>query len=241
MKFRLADATQDVESLPKEVESSDESTPRSQQLEAANVRTGTIECVRQNVCFHKLDTAGILELMKQYEVSARQAHMLGSPRVDQLLTLIQFNVFRALISNTSTIGFTMEWLQEDAISPWNSTYEPVNPSCPASLQPSPIQREISHHPWIDLFPIPQMRDNMLLAGDTYDEYELCNDLVDFCDVPNERTGLIVWGEPWDPSGWEISESFLNRWGWVVKGCVELLASTNYWRAQRGESELVFKL
>jgi hypothetical protein len=132
----------------------------------------------------------------------------------------------------------MEWLQEDAISPWNSTRESVKPSCPASLQPTSIQREISHHPWIDLFPIPQMRDNMLLAGDTYDEYELCNDLVDFCDVPSERTGLIVWGEPWDPSGWEISEPFLNRWGWVVKGCVELLASTNYWRAQRGENKLV---
>ncbi len=82
---------------------------------------------------------------------------------------------------------------------------------------------------------------MLLAGGSYDEYELCNDLVDFCDVPNEKTGLIVWGEPWDPSGWEMSESFLSRWRWVVNGCVGLLASTNYWRAQRGESELVFQL
>jgi hypothetical protein len=86
-----------------------------------------------------------------------------------------------------------------------------------------------------------MRDNMLLAGDSYDEYELCNDLVDFCDVPSERTGLVVWGEPWDPSGWEISESFLRRWGWVVKGCLDLLVSTNYWRKQRGEDPLVFEL
>jgi hypothetical protein len=135
----------------------------------------------------------------------------------------------------------MDWLEEDAISPWNSTSGSVISSCPASLRPTAIQRTIPHHPWIDLFPIPQMRDNMLLAGDSYDEYELCNDLVDFCDVPNEKTGLIVWGEPWDPSGWEMSESFLSRWRWVVKGCIGLLASTNYWRAQRGESELVFEL
>lgn len=197
--------------------------------------------VRPNACFHDLDAAGILEMMKQYEISAHQAQILGSPRVDQLLTLIQFNVFRALISNTSALGFTMDWLEEDAISPWNSTSGSVISSCPASLRPTAIQRTIPHHPWIDLFPIPQMRDNMLLAGDSYDEYELCNDLVDFCDVPNEKTGLIVWGEPWDPSGWEMSESFLSRWRWVVNGCVGLLASTNYWRAQRGERELVFQL
>jgi hypothetical protein len=196
---------------------------------------------RRNPCFNDLGPAGILESMKQYEVAARQDHLLGSPRVDQLLTLIQFNVFRALISNTSSLGFTMAWLQEDAISPWNSTCEHATHFCPASLRPTPIQRKIEHHPWIDLFPIPQMRDNMLLAGDSYDEYELCNDLVDFCDVPSERTGLVVWGEPWDPSGWEISESFLRRWGWVVKGCLDLLVSTNYWRKQRGEDPLVFEL
>jgi hypothetical protein len=167
--------------------------------------------------------------------------MLGSPRVDQLLTLIQFNVFRALISNASTLGSSRDWLEEDAISPRNSPSESVSASCPISLRPTPIQKRITHHPWIDLFPIPQMRDNMLLAGDSYDEYELCNDLVDFCDVPSEKTGLIVWGEPWDPSGWEISESFLIRWSWVLKGCVELLGSTNFWRGQRGERELVFEL
>jgi hypothetical protein len=39
--------------------------------------------------------------------------MLGSPRVDQLLTLIQFNVFRALVNNTFAVGFTMNWLEEE--------------------------------------------------------------------------------------------------------------------------------
>lgn len=179
--------------------------------------------------------------MKQYEKQARQAHLLGSPRLDQLLTLVQFNVFRALVSNTSSMGFTMDWLQAEAISPWNLTCEFINSSCPASLRPTSVQKRIEHHPWIELFPISRMRENMLLAEGSYDEYELCNDLVDFCDVPSERTGLIVWGEPWDPAGWEISESFLKRWGWAMKGCVELLASTNYWRKQRGEDALVIEL
>jgi hypothetical protein len=227
--------------IPQSTKSTDDSTsPSEPETGSSRVRPSELTTQR-DPCFSNLGPAGILEFMKQYEISVRQAHMLGSPRIDLLLTLVQFNVFRALISNTSTMGFTMAWLEEDATSPWNSACEFINPSCPASLQPTSVQTKVEHHPWIDLFPIPRMRDNMLLAEGSYDEYDLCNDLVDFCDVPSDRTGLIVWGEPWDPYGWEISESFLKRWGWVVKGCVELLISTNYWRNQRGEDRLAFEL
>lgn len=191
---------------------------------------------------HTLSPAGIQGMMMQYETLARRDYMLGSPRVDQLLTLIQFNVFRALVYNTFTIGFTMEWLDESAVSPWSlSAFAGINPSCPASLRPTMLQRKISHHPWIDLFPIPKMRDNLLLAGDSYDETALCNDLIDFWDVPNEKTGLIVWNEPWDPSGWEVSTAFVAKWGWVIEGCDELAESTNYWRAKRGEKALALRV
>lgn len=80
-----------------------------------------------------------------------------------------------------------------------------------------------------------------MAGDSYDEDRLCNDLVEFEDIPNEQTGLIVWGEPWDSAGWEVSETFVRNWGWTVKGCVELLESTNYWRTTRSEKPLVFEV
>jgi hypothetical protein len=190
---------------------------------------------------HTLSPAEIQRMMVQYEKLARRDYLLGSPRVDQLLTLIQFNVFRALVYNTFTIGFTMEWLDENAVSPWSlSTFANIDPSCPTSLRPTLLQRKISHHPWIDLFPIPKMRDNLLLAGDSYDETALCNDLIDFCDVPNEKTGLIVWSEPWDPSGWEVSAAFVAKWGWVIEGCDELVESTNHWRAKRGEKMLAFR-
>jgi hypothetical protein len=196
---------------------------------------------KQVKCFNNLSPSGIQELMHQYERLARQEYALGSPRVDQLLTLIQFNVFRALISNTSTLGFSMAWLEEDALSPFPSQPALNIQSCPSSLHPTQTQRKVPHHPWIDLFPFPRLRDNLLLADGSYDEYALCNELVDFCDVPNEKTGLIVWGEPWDPFGWEATSSFLKRWGWVVKGCEELSRSTNYWRAKRGEGALVVEV
>ena len=179
--------------------------------------------------------------MAQYEAAARKDYALGSPRVDQLLTLIQFNVFRALVENTSVLRLTMDdWLDEEAISPWcEGVSESQISYCPTSLRPTLLQQEVSHHPWIDLFPIPQLRDNLLQRYDDFDEDALCNELVDFFDVSNDETGLIVWKQPWHPSGWEVSETFLRKWKWVVKGCDDLARSTNYWRGIRGEEPLVF--
>jgi hypothetical protein len=189
---------------------------------------------------HKMNRAELQQIMAQYEASARKDYALGSPRVDQLLTLIQFNVFRALVDNTSVLRFTMDWLDEEAISPWCEGVPESRVSfCPASLRPTFLQQEISHHPWIDLFPIPQMRNNLLQRYGNFDETALCNDLVDFYDVSNDETGLIVWQSPWHPSGWEVSEAFLRKWNWVVRGCDDLARSTNYWRGIRGEEPLMF--
>lgn len=180
-------------------------------------------------------------MIARFEKAAHQDYFLSSPRVDQLITLIQFNVLRALISNTSTLGWTLEWLEcAEPISPWNRT-ERTELRCPPALRPTPTQRTVEHHPWIDLWPIPEMRDNLLRAGDTYDEDRLCNDLVEFEDLSNEQTGLIVWGESWDPTGWEVSETFVRNWGWTMKGCKGLLESTNYWRSRRGEEPLTFEV
>jgi hypothetical protein len=182
--------------------------------------------------------AEIQKMMFRFEESAYRDYAVGSPRVDHLLTLIQFNVFQALLRNTSALGFAMEWLNEDALSPFNMTNpEPLDISCPPSLRPTSLQRTILHHPWLDLFPIPAMRDNILRAGDSFDDTELCMDLVEFWNSPSERSGLIVWGDPWDLRNWEVSEEFLKKWAWVIKGCQELFQSTNYWRIKRGEKRL----
>ncbi|CCD34321.1 hypothetical protein ACHAPC_003029 [Botrytis cinerea] len=188
---------------------------------------------------------GIRLMLAEFEKEARRNHSMGSPRTDQLLTLIQFNVFRALIKNTRTIGWNLDWLDctIDPLSPWLNLSTKIVPGahCPQALCPTKIQRTIPHHPWLDLWPIPQMRDNLLLHAESYDEDQLCNDLVEFGGLMNEQSGLIVWGEPWDVWGWEVSETFLRNWGWAVKGCGELLASTNKWRAKRGEEALVFEV
>ncbi|KFZ08546.1 hypothetical protein V502_09288, partial [Pseudogymnoascus sp. VKM F-4520 (FW-2644)] len=144
---------------------------------------------------------------------------LSSPRTDHLLTLVKFNVFRAMVTNYSIIGLLVEQgMKDDAVSPFNSS----NPSqfcshLPPSLHPTTLQCRIPHHPWIDTIPVPGIRDNILRAGDWFDtvEMELCSDLVGFFSAPTGRTAVVVWGESWDSRGWEITDSFIKHWGWTA--------------------------
>ncbi|KFX85747.1 hypothetical protein V490_09440 [Pseudogymnoascus sp. VKM F-3557] len=176
-------------------------------------------------------------VIARVEDSLSQHYIVSSPRVDLLLTLIQFNVFRALVSNTYTLGFPFSWLSAEADSPYylgESRW-----CCPDSLQPTALQRKVPHHPWIDLFPFPALRDNILSQGEDFDDDDLCYDLVEVCHAPSERSGLIVWSDPWDPLGWEATTEFISKWGWMLRGCPELLFSTNYWREKRSEEAIVF--
>jgi hypothetical protein len=42
-------------------------------------------------------------------------------------------------------------------------------------------------------------------------------------------------------GWEVTEGFLRKWGFLLEGCDELIESTNRWRALRGEERLIIEL
>ncbi|PWY66366.1 hypothetical protein BO94DRAFT_591181 [Aspergillus sclerotioniger CBS 115572] len=178
------------------------------------------------------DTAKTKRLMQQFEALARAEYMLCSPRTDMLLHLIQFNFIKAVRQNMDVFGLTPEQVHDDALSlfnvtgPWQHDFEG---SLPSSLHATIVQRTVHHHPWLDLIPYPQMRDNLILAGESYDETQLCVDM--------KERGLLVWKDPWDPSGWEVTESFARSWAWVLRGCWDLFQSTNSWRARRNEKPL----
>ncbi|KAK9234529.1 hypothetical protein V1525DRAFT_350021 [Lipomyces kononenkoae] len=186
-----------------------------------------------------LDPTAAQLRIDRYELWARECCMQGSPDADNLFTLINYIVFRALHRNSFALGINMEWLKCDAVSPFTAL-DTLDIYCtPSTLRPSALQRTVQHHPWLDLFPYPAMRDNILLEGEDFDDTELCIDLVEFCHAANgvERTGFIVWGEPSDPRSWEVSEGFAKKWAWVIRGCWDLFVSTNYWREKRGEKKL----
>ncbi|KAH7327255.1 hypothetical protein BKA65DRAFT_528218 [Rhexocercosporidium sp. MPI-PUGE-AT-0058] len=184
----------------------------------------------------------VQEQISRFEDIASRAFREGSPRSDLLLTLIQFNVFRALVSNTIAMGFPFDWLSAEADSPFFNTTPLDTPTdisqYPRNLQPTALQICTPHHPWIDLFPFPALRDTILFQGDSFDEDDLCYDLVETCHAPSERSGLIVWADAWNPESWEVTEEFAKKWGWMLSGCEDLLRSTNFWRRQRGDDDLL---
>lgn len=176
----------------------------------------------------------------QLEQTALQHYTMGSPRSDMLLHLISLNFTRALIENTLILGLKSEQLHDDAISPFNTAgpWPDVSlQTLPIALQPTAIQLSVPHHPWLDLLPIPQMRDNLILAGDFEEETQLCLDMKGDGTPQSASSGIIVWSDPWDPAGWEVTEPFARYWSWVIRDCSDLAHSTNQWRAKRNERPL----
>ncbi|RVX70023.1 hypothetical protein B0A52_06194 [Exophiala mesophila] len=169
---------------------------------------------------------------------------------DHLLTLVYYNVYRALVANIAVLGLDLNLMYtEDYPSP----FTPMSPTAtsfirrlPACLQPTPLQKSIDHHPQWDLLPDHVIRDNLLLFPlEELDDDELCFDMLGG-DMPEGRddtaqgpSGFIVWGEPWDVNSWEVTEYFARKWPKLLKNAVDTLQSTNRWRLSRGEAALDF--
>ncbi|KAL6901673.1 hypothetical protein GGI43DRAFT_403645 [Trichoderma evansii] len=60
-----------------------------------------------------------------------------------------------------------------------------------------------------------------------------------CSTP--ELGILSWSDPWDISGWEITERFVSRWAFLLQGCPDVVESANKWRALRGEDPLVVEI
>lgn len=201
--------------------------------------------------------------LRRFADHALKSYATADPCADHSLRLIQLNLINGLTRNAVSLGFDFDWLVCEVVSPFGSDQgrgsicqrrrspttasfpasSPIAaaPSMPTSLAPTSMQLKTRHHPWVDLFPLPTLRNNLLVAAQVLspeDEQELYNDVLESGGGRREWAGLVVWGEPWDPKNWEVSEPFLKKWNWVLSGCQEILESTNYWRTQRGEEPIV---
>lgn len=113
--------------------------------------------------------------------------------------------------------------------------------CNPALLPTHLQQTVPHPDWIDLFPHPEGRDRLIIATGLYDEDDLWSDCVGglFEGLPDDeikRRGVVAWSPPWDIAGWEMTEGFLRKWGWLLGGLEGMLEVTNCWRRQRGEED-----
>ncbi|CAM1510619.1 Fc.00g009540.m01.CDS01 [Cosmosporella sp. VM-42] len=226
------------------LELSDDPQNPSQQL----VRSGggTEPSTGYRFCVSPQDRALTYAFMQK----AYTHYTLNAPKPTYLPSLIRLNVLNAVSHNAAILGFPVdEMCRDDFISPFNELGPSPAPSeerppIPDTLKPTPIQMAMLHHPWIDLFPFPKLRENMLrgITEGNYDEDELCLDILSVVHADTRGAAyLIVWGQPWDACGWEVSVGFLKKWGWLLQGCSEIIESTNRWRESRGESRLDIKL
>lgn len=113
-----------------------------------------------------------------------------------------------------------------------------------------------HPTWMDFFPFPSVRNNLIRGQLTFDHMLFMQDLVGdpsylkppgsqgtghvagFGTSPAPReNGMILWGEPYLKDSWEANPQFLAKWAWVFHGCFEIYEGTDRWRRSRGEDPL----
>ncbi|KAF2468690.1 uncharacterized protein BDR25DRAFT_343988 [Lindgomyces ingoldianus] len=160
-----------------------------------------------------------------------------------LITLIQYNVLRASITNHAIVSI-MHTIPAECRAALTIQLLPRPTTLPPSLLPTPLQKSTIHAPWIDAVPSPPLRDNLIQHYGTWDVDDWCEDVMGglyegFDDC--KQRGMLVWGDPWREESWEFSEGFVEKWGWMLKGCRELVEATNRWRESRGEERLVVEV
>ncbi|WAO93488.1 Hypothetical protein NCS54_01103700 [Fusarium falciforme] len=106
---------------------------------------------------------------------------------DHLLHLIQYNVFRAFVSNKRTLNTLLTGWTDAPRPPTtcpisgpyrdDTTIYPLNPNIPLSLFPTRLQQARPHSLWINLIPFPCVRDNLIKREGRFDHWELLQDLI----------------------------------------------------------------
>jgi hypothetical protein len=115
---------------------------------------------------------------------------------------------------------------------------------PATLAPTALQKSTPHPHWIDIIPSPALRDNCIRWAGMIDAEDLCSDLIGGLYEgrdDSDTKGWIVWRNPWDVDGWEVTEGFVEKWGRLLRGCKDVVEASNRWRALRGEDPLVVEV
>jgi hypothetical protein len=105
---------------------------------------------------------------------------LFSLSADHLLTLIQYNVYRGLMINIVILEATsIDFCEQERLF----TRE-AGKKLPPSLLPTRLQETVVHPAWIDMFPVPKLRDNVIRRLGTFSDDELSSDVMgEVCESP----------------------------------------------------------
>lgn len=162
----------------------------------------------------------------------------------QLFILVQHNALQGMLTNMAIL---MRLSGQD-FQGWDNFYTEglsiPSEKSPPSLRFTHKQRTVPHETWIDVIPWACMRDNVIRHQDQFDTDELCADFLGGFEEginDSEGRGILLWGDPWCETAWELSETFVRKWWFLLRGCNDLITSTNKWRQARGEKRLAISL
>lgn len=128
----------------------------------------------------------------------------------------------AMLANSAILGIPCDRPLDPSI------FIHIFAAAPPSLMPTALQSTIPHYPYLDILPIPALRNKLLKANDIIDVREMWQDL--------SAGEVKVWGNtPWEEGGWEIGERFAVKWWFLMDE--EVLKGTNFWRRMRNEKLL----
>ncbi|KAK2679557.1 hypothetical protein RAB80_004738 [Fusarium oxysporum f. sp. vasinfectum] len=102
------------------------------------------------------------------------------------------------------------------------------------LRPTRKQVVVNHHPFIDVIPFKDIRDNIIEKMNDMDEDEFFHDSLNHLTCWGGIAGAHT-GTPWDSRSWEATEEFILKWSDIVGGDEgELARNSRWWRSHRGE-------
>ncbi|KIW67141.1 hypothetical protein PV04_06413 [Phialophora macrospora] len=119
-----------------------------------------------------------------------------------VIATLSSSIYGALYQNGALMGISC------AVS-CSSKSCAVGPDIPESLRPTELQLTVVHPRWIDRFPFPKMRDNIITLLGIIDEEEFMGDLFRLTSFT-----LDAGAAPWDPTAWRIGKEFSAKWGYL---------------------------
>lgn len=181
-----------------------------------------------------------------------------------LIHLIIHNVAQGFMQNISLLRLMANFSNVAQDPPLNSDLaagcevaivRPTRRIMPPCLLPTQLQIDFPHPMWMNMFPFPEIRDNLIRRQHSFNHKDflksLFGDLIyvmsptgqyqlgplSVLSLPrhgqqddslpgNDREGLILWGEAYLKENWEATPLFLTKWPWVAEGCHGLVDISN---------------
>jgi hypothetical protein len=146
--------------------------------------TTTLDSSAISLSLTALESSFILQNLQTSQANSSTTYFPLSS--DYLLTLIHFNVYRALLTNKAILNANAVLCKVDLdiIIPQSRNLcdgrvilqSKPDKLLPLTLEPTPMQMNIAHSSWLNALPFRKIRDSLIQNEERFNHMELCNDL-----------------------------------------------------------------